>query len=162
MSMFLNSYPKPALGYLYVKDLLGDEQFTKALHYYINQWHGRHPMPHDFFNCMNTGAGRNLNWFWKRWFFDDGVPDLAIKSVRRISKSYEITVESKGTKPVPIDLDIRFTEGPLKKVHRNISVWESGNSIVTIVVPAEGILSYVSLGSLYVPDINKGDNLYIK
>jgi hypothetical protein len=160
-SLFLNSYPKPALGYLYVKDMLGDELFTKALHYYISQWNGKHPMPHDFFNCMNTGSRKNLNWFWKRWFFDDGVPDLAIKSVKKKAGNYEITVESIGSKPVPIDLDIQFTEGPIKKVHRDISVWETGNRTVTVVVPANQKLSYVSLGSLYIPDINKADNIYI-
>jgi hypothetical protein len=57
-SYFLNSYVKPAMGYLYVKDMLGDELFKKALHYYIQQWHGKHPMPLDFFNCMNAGSGR--------------------------------------------------------------------------------------------------------
>src|SRR5690348_12958316 len=41
---YLNSYPKPAMGYLYVMDYLGDVLFTKALHYYIEQWHGKHPM----------------------------------------------------------------------------------------------------------------------
>src|SRR5678810_1060358 len=46
-SYFLNSYAKPAMGYLYIKDMLGDEQFKKALHYYIQQWHGKHPMPLD-------------------------------------------------------------------------------------------------------------------
>ena len=66
------------MGYLYVRDMLGDELFTKALHYYISQWHGKHPMPYDFFNCINTGSGVNLNWFWKSWFFDDGMPDLGI------------------------------------------------------------------------------------
>ncbi|MCY7328488.1 MAG: hypothetical protein LH618_08070, partial [Saprospiraceae bacterium] len=35
VSMFLNSYPKPAMGYLYVKDLLGDDLFYQALHHYI-------------------------------------------------------------------------------------------------------------------------------
>ncbi len=51
-----DSYGKPGLGYFYVRDMLGDELFTKALHYYIQQWHGKHPMPYDFFNCMNAGS----------------------------------------------------------------------------------------------------------
>ena len=59
-SYFLNSYPKPGMGYLYVKDMLGDELFTKALHYYIQQWHGKHPMPLDFFNCMNDRQRKKL------------------------------------------------------------------------------------------------------
>jgi aminopeptidase N len=161
MSMFLNSYPKPALGYLYIKDLLGDELFTKALHFYIQQWQGKHPMPFDFFNCINTGAGRNLNWFWKRWFFDSGVPDLAIKSVNKKDKNYEIVIEAKGTKPLPIDLDIEFVDANIsRKEHRNVGVWESGNSTVAITIPADKTISRISLGSLYIPDVNKDDNIY--
>ena len=58
---FVNNYPKPALGYLYVKDMLGDEQFYKGLHNYFRNWNGKHPMPYDFFYSMNTGIGKNLN-----------------------------------------------------------------------------------------------------
>ena len=81
------------MGYLYVKDMLGDELFTKALHYYIQQWHGKHPMPLDFFNCMNTGSGKNLNWFWKKWFYENGVPDLAITNVKQSGKQVTVTVQ---------------------------------------------------------------------
>ncbi len=160
-ALFLNSYPKPALGYLYVKDLLGDELFLKALHLYINQWKGKHPMPYDFFNSINTGSGKNLNWFWKRWFFDDGVPDLAIKKVNKKGKNYEIVIESIGTKPVPVDLNIHFDDNTTLKEHRNIGVWEKGNNTITIRIPANKTISNISLGSLYIPDINKGDNVYV-
>jgi len=43
---------KPALGYLYVKEMLGDQLFKKALNYYIVQWKGRHPTPFEFF-CLH-------------------------------------------------------------------------------------------------------------
>jgi hypothetical protein len=74
MVYYLNSYPKPAMGYLYVKDMLGEKLFLKGLHRYIKEWHGKHPMPYDFFYSMNEGTGKNLNWFWKRWFFARGFP----------------------------------------------------------------------------------------
>jgi hypothetical protein len=107
------------------------------------------------------GSGRNLNWFWKRWFFDEGVPDLAIRSVNKRGGNYEIVIESKGTKPVPIDLDIEFVDANLwRKEHWNVGVWESGNNTVTVTVPADNNISKISLGSLYVPDINKADNIY--
>jgi len=160
LSMFLNSYPKPALGYLFVKDLLGDALFTKALHFYINQWNGKHPMPFDFFNCINTGSGKNLNWFWKRWFFDNGVPDLAIKDVKKKGKNYDITIESKGNKPVPIDLNITYSDNTKRTEHRSIGIWESGNSTYTITVPTDKNITFISMGSLYVPDVNKKDNVY--
>jgi hypothetical protein len=151
-AFFLNSYPKPALGYLYIKDLLGDELFTKALHTYIQNWQGKHPMPFDFFNSMNAGAGRNLNWFWQRWFFDNGYPDLSIQSVTKQGSGYEVVVEAKGSKPVPVDLTITYADGSTQKAHRNVGVWETGARTVTVNLPGEKVLKQVKLGSTYVPD----------
>jgi len=157
---FLNSYPKPAFGYLYVKDLLGDSLFRRALHHYISQWNGKHPMPLDFFNSMNQGAGKNLNWFWKRWFFDNGFPDLAITSVSKKLKSYGITITMKGTKPVPVDINITFADLSTQTIHRPIDVWEKGNSTFEITLPTAKRITHVTLGSLYIPDANHSDNVY--
>jgi aminopeptidase N len=157
---FLNSYPKPAFGYLYVKDLLGDSLFTIALHHYIRQWNGKHPLPLDFFNSMNEGSGRNLNWFWKRWFYDNGFPDLAISSVTKKLKSYGITIAMKGTKPVPVDINITFADQSTQTIHRAVDVWEKGNTTFEITVPTAKRISRITLGSLYVPDANHSDNVY--
>ncbi|MES2279258.1 MAG: M1 family metallopeptidase [Bacteroidota bacterium] len=161
VSGFTDSYPKPAMGYLYVKDMLGDELFTKALHYYIANWHGKHPGPFDFFNCMNTGAGRNMNWFWKRWFFDGGVPDLAISKVSNTGNKYEVLIKSIGTKPVPVDLNIEYTDGSTKTIHRDISCWEKGNTSVTLSFEAAKNIKQLNLGSTYTPDVDKANNIYV-
>lgn len=158
--MFINSYIKPALAYLYIKNYLGDELFTKALHYYIGQWQGKHPLPNDFFNCMNTGSGKNLNWFWKRWFFETGVPDLAINKVKKSGRKYKVTIESKGSKPVPIDLHITLTDGNIIKEHRSIKVWEKGDTRTTLKFRPNKKVSKITLGSTYTADINKGDNTW--
>jgi hypothetical protein len=158
-SYFVNSYPKPALGYLYVKDMLGDSLFTAALHYYIQQWQGRHPIPFDFFNCMNTGAGKNLNWFWKKWFLDAGVPDLSIKKVNKVAAGFNITIECTGHKPVPVDLTINYADGSKERVHRSIAVWENANT-VTLTLPAKKSVKSIALGSTYVPDVNRKDNVW--
>jgi Peptidase family M1 domain len=160
-SYFLNSYPKPGFGYLYVRDLLGDSLFTKALHYYIQQWHGKHPMPYDFFNCMNSGSGKNLNWFWKKWFFDNGLPDLAIGSVSNKLKSYTVVITSKGSKPVPIDLTITYADKSISKIHRSIEVWEKGNPTVTITIPTTQKITRLELGSSYNVDSDKKDNVFV-
>jgi hypothetical protein len=154
---FVNSYPKPGLGYLYVKDMLGDTLFTRALHYYIQQWKGKHPIPYDFFNCMNTGSGKNLNWFWKRWFIDGGVPDLSLKVKKQAG--YKITVECKGNKPVPVDVTLTYEDGSTEKIHRSIAVWEKSSSIL-LSIPEKKVLKSVLLGSTYVPDVNRKDNIW--
>lgn len=158
-SYFVNSYPKPALGYLYVKDMLGDSLFTAALHYYIQQWQGRHPIPFDFFNCMNTGSGKNLNWFWKKWFLDAGVPDLSIKKVNKVAAGYNIIIECTGHKPLPVDLTINYADGSKERVHRSIAVWEKANT-VTLTLPAKKSVKTIALGSTYVPDVNRKDNVW--
>jgi hypothetical protein len=156
---FVNSYPKPALAYLYVKDILGDSLFTAALHYYIQQWKGKHPIPFDFFNCMNAGSGKNLNWFWKRWFIDGGVPDLSIKKVVKIATGFTVTVDCVGNKPVPLDLTITYTDGSKSMMHRSAAVWEKSKS-VTLTLTAKKSVKSVSLGSTYVPDVNKKNNVW--
>ncbi len=160
-SMFINSYPKPALGYLYVKDMLGDELFYKGLHNYFRNWNGKHPIPYDFFNSMNVGTGKNLNWFWKKWFFDDGVPDLAISKFTSTGDQKKIIVESKGTKPVPVDVTVVYEDGATEKFHRNISVWEKANKTVTINFSSGKKIQKIKLGSTYVPDVNKKNNIYL-
>jgi hypothetical protein len=161
ISSFLDSYPKPALGYLFVKDMLGDSAFFKGLHYYIKNWNGKHPMPLDFFNSMNAGSGKNMNWFWKKWFYDDGYPDLAFGEVKKIGNEYTITVNSIGTKPVPVDLTIYFQDNTTQKIHRNISCWEKGERKIQLNFSSSKKVLKLKLGSLYVPDINHKDNEYV-
>ncbi|MFD1186843.1 M1 family metallopeptidase [Pontibacter rugosus] len=160
-SMFLNSYPKPALGYLYVKDMLGDELFTKALHNCIELWHGKHPQPYDFFNAMNTGASRNMNWFWQRWFFDNGYPDLAIADVKQQNNEYQVTVEAKGSKPVPVDLVVTYVDGSTEKLHKDVSVWEKGNKSTSLSFKPKQQVKQLELKGTHVPDSNKADNVYL-
>jgi hypothetical protein len=155
-----DSYGKPGLGYFYVRDLLGDELFTKALHYYIQQWHGKHPMPYDFFNCMNAGSGQNLNWFWKSWFFDGGIPDLAISHVTVQKNIYTIVITNMGTKPVPVDLMIYYSDGATQLVHQSISAWKNGNKTYTITHTSHKKIKEMILGGPHDPDVNKENNVW--
>lgn len=156
---FTNSYPKPAMGYLYVKDMLGDALFTKALHHYISHWNGKHPMPNDFFYSMNEGAGHNLNWFWKKWFFEDGIPDLAISKVNRKGNAYSVVVASKGNKPVPVDITVYYADDTTLKLHRSIAVWEK-SSTVTIPFTATKAVKKIVLGDPHTPDSEPQNNVY--
>jgi len=153
-----NSYPKPALAYMFARDILGDDLFFKGLHKYISDWHGRHPIPYDFFNCMNIGSGVDLNWFWKRWFFDTGTPDLAIGKFAEERENKKVVVEMVGEKPMPIDLTITFSDGSFRRIHRTAAVWESGNKTVEIRFTSSKTIKDITLGNTYVPDINKNNN----
>ncbi|MCW3465517.1 M1 family metallopeptidase [Chitinophaga nivalis] len=155
-----NSYPKPALGYLYVKDMLGDSLFLQALHHYIRQWNGKHPQPYDFFNCMNTGAGRNMNWFWKSWFFDNGYPDLGITQVTQKGKAANIEITSVGSKPVPVDVTVYFEDNSKLQLHKSIACWEKGNKTCSFAFTAAKKIKQVKLGSTWVADVNTANNTW--
>jgi len=158
---FTNSYPKPGLGYLFVKDYLGDALFTKALHHYIEQWHGKHPMPFDFFYSMNEGSGKNMDWFWKPWFFGEGVTDLALNSAVKSATGYTITIMNKSDKPLPVDLLLNYADGSSEKVHHSIGIWEKAEKSVEVAIKTSKTLKDVRLGSTYVPDKDKSDNYII-
>lgn len=158
---FTNNYPKPGFAYLFIKDYLGDELFTKALHHYINSWNGKHPMPYDFFYSMNTGSGKNLDWFWKRWFFEDGVIDMAIKNVSKTNEGYIIDVENKSNKPLPVDLIFTYEDGSISSQHYNIGIWEKGDRIFTAVLKTTKKVIKVVMKNSHVPDKNRGDNTFM-
>ena len=156
---YLNSYPKPAMGYLYLKDMLGDSLFLRGIHKYMEDWHGKHPIPLDFFGSVNTGTGLNLNWFWKRWFYDSGYPDLAISDVRQKGNAWTIIITNKGGKPVPVDLTIEYTDGSKEQIHRSVAVWERDTQL-TVPFHSTKSVSRVRLGGTYVPDSHPADNTF--
>jgi hypothetical protein len=156
---FLNAYAKPAFGYLYVKDLLGDSLFRKGLHQYISVWHGKHPGPLDFFGCVNAGSGRNLDWFWKRWFYDGGYPDLGIKGYAHHGAEVSVVVVNNGGKPIPVDLTVEYADGTTNKIHRSVGVWERGNKEVSIPILSKKV-KQIRLGSTYTPDSVPADNVW--
>jgi len=158
---FTDSYPKPALGYLFVEEYLGEKRFKNALHHYIRNWHGKHPQPLDFFNAMNTGAGESLNWFWKPWFYDDGVLDLAITAVDKKEDGYGITIENKSRKPLPVHLSLYYTDGSKMQVNQSIAVWKRGDTQVVLPIRTKKKIQKVILGDTYIPDKHTRDNIYI-
>ncbi len=158
---FVNAYAKPAMVYLYLKDMLGESLFKKAMHVYIDRWNGRHPISYDFFYSINAGSGRNLNWYWKNWFFDWGFPDLGITSVTRKGKAYTVVVKNIGGKYVPIDLNIEYTDGSSEKVHRSVAVWEKAPPSVTINIATSKKIKKVVIQETHVSDVNRMDNEYI-
>jgi hypothetical protein len=154
-----NNYPKPGLGYLFIRDYLGEVLFTKALHHYIQQWHGKHPAPLDFFNCMNAGAGKNLNWFWKRWFFEDGDMNLGLTDLKKTESGYVVGVSLNEGKPLPVDLTLTYEDGSVERIHRSIGIWENEYKETAIMINTTKTLKQVVLGTTMVPDNDRSDNI---
>jgi hypothetical protein len=158
---FSNKDLKPALGFYYLREMLGDSVFLKGLRYYINQWQGKHPTPYDFFACMNAGSGRNLNWFWKNWFFEKSVPDLAITKVDVQKRRCKIEVTNIGGAIVPVHLTVHYTDGTTQSISSSIACWIKGNKTMTAEVKSNVQIEKIVLGNPYDADIDPKNNVFM-
>ena len=140
-----NSYGKAALGYLALKDMLGDKLFKKALQGYMDRWHGKHPIPWDFFYSINDIAGKNLNWFWNSWYFEPNYIDFEIESVNQNSNSVEVNVINIGGMPAPFDVELSFTDGTSKSFHQKSTIWENVGDEFLIQIETEKEVKSISL-----------------
>ena len=122
-----NAYGKPALGYLALKEMLGDAVFRKGLHAYMERWNGKHPIPWDFFNAFNDATGQNLDWFWKSWFFDNSYIDIGIASVARARGGYRVTLDNIGGMPAPVDLVVTYSGGPADTLRQTSAIWKANH-----------------------------------
>jgi aminopeptidase N len=154
-----NSYGKGGLCYYVLQNLLGDEIYFKSLHQYMNDWHGKHPTPYDFFYSFNNASGQNLNWFWNRWFFGWEYPDLSIKKVEKDKNDFKITIENKGGLPVPVYLTIFSTDGKRSIEKYTAEVWKNGDKEKTFVVSKPfSSIAQIELGNEFIPDKFESDN----
>ncbi|MEO6348748.1 MAG: M1 family aminopeptidase, partial [Aquaticitalea sp.] len=127
-----NEYGKAALGYLAVKDLLGDDLFKKSLQGYMDRWNGKHPIPWDFFYSINDVSGKDLNWFWNAWYFSNNYIDIALKSVHTINNATTLQVQNIGGMPAPFDLMVTLDDGTTKTIHQTSEVWRGNVKEATI------------------------------
>ena len=152
------SYSKPAVAYHYLQDFLGRDTFRKALQEYIYRWNGKHPIPYDFFNSFDDYLGKDLSWYWKPWFFEFGVPDLAIKSYSLKNNLLDMEIEKVGNIPIPIKISLMKDGVSVKEIYNTAEVWMKGNKTIKIKLDNPGEFDRIVLGSVQIPDVNKENN----
>lgn len=157
-----NAYTKASTSYYFLKDALGDDLFKKALHEYINRWNGKHPIPYDFFFTFNDVAKQDLSWFWNSWYIEHGYPDLGVKSVTVQKRKTEIVIEKIGNVPVPIDLEITYSDNTKDNVYKNTSCWKDGNKEYKIELNNKKEISKVELLTKRSSDSNLANNIWEK
>ena len=155
-----NAYGKPSLGYLAVKELLGDSLFKAALHEYMDRWHGKHPTPWDFFYTFNDASGKDLDWFWNNWFFSNGYIDLAVRAVTRTRTGYTVQVDNIGGLDAPFDVHIRYTDGTDATIRESPAFWQASSTHGTIALATSRAVRSVALdGGIFV-DADSTNNVW--
>ncbi|MEP6946712.1 MAG: M1 family metallopeptidase [Acidobacteriota bacterium] len=153
-----NEYGKAALGYLAIKDLLGDDLFKKALHTFMDRWHGKHPLPWDMFNSFNAGSGRNLNWFFNNWYFSNGYIDLGVESVTQNGSDVTLKIKNTGGFAAPVNVIVKYADGTTQTLHQTPEIWERDQRNATVTFKAAQTIASVQLEGGIWMDANEADN----
>lgn len=156
-----NAYGKPSLSYLALKDYLGDKLFKKALHNYMDNWNGKHPIPWDYFYSMSKGAGKDLDWFFYNWFFTPSYIDLAISNVRHAGKDYDLSIANIGGFAVPFDVIATYDDGSTEHFHQTPKVWEHDQKATTVSIKTGKAVKSLTIDGGIFMDANEKDNTWM-
>ena len=127
------AYNKPGFGLRILREnILGADRFDYAFKNYINKWAFKHPTPMDFFRAMEDGAGEDLGWFWKAWFYELWRLDQSVKDVDYVeqdpAKGAVITIENLDKMAMPAVVEVELTSGEKERFTFPVEIWQRGSS----------------------------------
>ena len=156
------TYTKPATLLHALRGLLGEETFMRGYQSYSRAWAFKHPKPWDFFNALNTAAGRNLDWFWTTWYKEAWTLDQAVGSAADSGGNTVITVEDRGTAPMPARLLITRQNGSTERREVPVETWLSGARSATVSVPSAGspVMRVEIDPTSSFPDVDRSNNVW--
>jgi len=155
----IHAYQRPGTAFYLLRELVGQENFHKALKTYISRWAKKHPTPYDFFHTFEDVLDRDLGWFWKPWFFEFGYPDLAVGEVHASGSRHYITILKKGNMPVPVHLTVTYRDGSQQVIERPAEIWKKDNQH-QVAVDADKDIKKIELGHPNIPDAVPDNNTY--
>ena len=153
-----NEYGKPALAYLGLKDMLGDVLFKKSLHGFMENWHGKHPIPWDMFNSFSSYSAKNLDWYFSNWFMTSSYIDLKLGTIIPSSTGFKTTVTNLGGYVIPFDLLAEYTDGSRDTLHQTAAVWEKNSQAANLSVSTKKKVKWVRVDTGIYMDANDQDN----
>lgn len=160
----LNLYYKPAAGLnILRKEILGPDRFDYAFKKYIEAWAFKHPAPDDFFRSMENGAGEDLSWFWRGWFFENWKMDQGITDVKEIKTNgtltgYDVVVANLEKLPMPIILEVKTKSGKTETIKIPVDVWMRNKTWTVYYPTTEAVVSFTLDPNHVLPDVNLDNN----
>ncbi|MEY4309415.1 MAG: Membrane alanyl aminopeptidase [Bacteroidota bacterium] len=127
------AYNKPGFGLRILREhILGPDRFDYAFKNYIAKWAFKHPTPMDFFRAMEDGAGEDLGWFWRAWFYELWKLDQSVKDVDYVeqdpTKGAVITIENLDKMAMPAVVEVELTSGEKERFTFPVEIWQRGAS----------------------------------
>ena len=155
------TYQKMASNLRALRGLLGDSLFLAAYREYGKRWLFKHPQPDDFFNTFEDVSGRDLDWFWRTWWFETWTLDHAVAGVREGKDGAEITVEDRGLAPMPARLAVTHADGRVERLEIPVDAWLGGARRQVVRASRGAAVTRVELDPEHLfPDIDRTNDLW--
>ncbi len=123
------SYGKPAAVLHQLRALLGDETFFAAFRRYAADWAWKHPYPYDFFRTFSDVAGRDLEPYFRTWFFEAWPLDHAVGAVESAGDTTVVTVEDRGRAQHPCVVEVTYADGTKERQTITAAAWRDTTSV---------------------------------
>jgi len=159
------AYYKPAFGLVLLREqILGKDRFDHAFKNYMHKWAYKHPQPDDFFRSMESGAGEDLSWFWKGWFYNNWKLDLTIIDAGYVDndakKGISVTIANKEKMAMPFALEVNLKDGNKYRMQFPVETWIQ-NKAITVTVPTTQEAESVRIDpDAVLPDMNRANNIF--
>ena len=101
------SYTKGSMFLSQLEYIIGPEYVANGLKKYFADFSFKHPTPNDIKRSMEKVSGIHLDWYLNEWTQTTHTIDYGVKSVY----GKKITLERIGKMPMPIDLEVTYTDG---------------------------------------------------
>ncbi len=155
MNYRMNSYTRAGAAYFSLQEQLGKELFLEALHEYMNRWNGKHPTAYDMFFTFDDVTGQDLTWFWQRWFFEFGIAAMELTDYNIKVGKKEVTIKNIGGLPMPIVLNIYYSDNTEETIIKKPEVWKEGNEEVVVNLNTDKKITMITLGNDFYPNISE-------
>ncbi|MEX0772785.1 MAG: M1 family metallopeptidase [Balneolales bacterium] len=156
------SYSKPASVLAALRGVLGEEVFYEAYQTFINDWAFKHAYPWDMFRTFETVSGKDLEWFWRSWYYETWTLDQAITDVRENGALTEIIVEDLGELPMPVNLTITLTDGETVEHSIPVDIWLKGFRVASLSIDEKDIQRVEIDARRNFPDVDLSNNIWEK
>ena len=101
------SYSKGNIFLSQLEYIIGEENVAKTLKKYFNDFSFKHPTPNDIKRTAEKVSGIHLDWYLNEWTQTIHTIDYGVKAV----SGKEVTLERIGQMPMPIDVEVTYTDG---------------------------------------------------
>ncbi len=122
------TYGKPSTVLVALRGLLGEREFLMAYREFIRRWAFKHATPWDFFHTIEDVTGRDLDWFWRAWYYETWILDHAILDVRQSGGGAEIVIRDLGLVPMPALVRVTRQDGEELMLEVPVETWLAGKT----------------------------------